>query len=121
MKQNGFPVILAALAAVALPAVTACASVDAPPHAGDAGEGFRVASELCASCHAIGVEGTSPHPQAPPFRHVLSRYDPARLVEDLDRAVSVSHLKMPTFYFGDDHPEDLVAYLKTIQQPGPLR
>jgi hypothetical protein len=26
---------------------------------------------------------------------------------------------MPTFHFGDHHPADVVAYLKTIQQAPP--
>lgn len=111
MKVAGY---LAALAGIC---VAACSTVDPPAHVGDPAEGQRVAQELCASCHAIGPAGESPNPGAPPFRGILPRYGSDALVRDLDNAMSISHLKMPTFYMGDDHPEDLVAYLKTIQAP----
>jgi hypothetical protein len=48
---------------------------------------------------------------------VLAGYRPDRLAEDLRNSVSISHLRMPTFYFGERHADDVVAYLKTIQQP----
>ncbi len=107
------------LSAAASLALAACSTAPETAYAGDPGVGHTVAQEFCSSCHAIETEGASPHPGAPPLRHVLSGYDPDRLVKDLDNAVSISHLRMPTFYFGDHHPEDLVAYLKLIQQPPP--
>jgi hypothetical protein len=38
----------------------------------------------CSRCHAIGKEGNSPHPEAPPFRTLSSRYP----IEDLFRVAS---------------------------------
>jgi mono/diheme cytochrome c family protein len=97
----------------------ACAAGPEPVYEGDPWVGREVAQDFCASCHSIERIGASPHPAAPPLRYVLATYNPDRLVADLDNAVSISHLRMPTFYFGDHHPADLVAYLKTIQQTPP--
>ena len=115
MNRKRF-VLLGAAAALA-----ACATAEEQPtYAGDPETGREVAQNLCASCHAIDVTGVSANPGAPPFRDVLAKYDAKRLERDLDQAVSISHLQMPTFYFGEHHAADLVAYLKTIQaQPYP--
>jgi cytochrome c len=104
-------VLLGAVAAVA-----ACTTAEEQPtYVGDPETGREVAQNLCASCHAIEVTGVSPNPGAPPFREVLAKYDAQRLERDLDQAVSISHLQMPTFYFGEHHAADVVAYLRTIQ------
>ena len=99
--------------------LAACVATPAPAYDGDPVAGHDVARNLCSSCHSIEATGASQNPGAPPLRYVLAVYNPERLVEDLDNAVSISHLRMPTFYFGEHHPADLVAYLKTIQQAPP--
>jgi mono/diheme cytochrome c family protein len=102
-------------------ALAACSTTAEPAYSGDPVEGLDVAQRLCSSCHAIGREGTSPNPGAPPFRSILAHNDPALLAKKLDEAVSISHLRMPTFYFGEHHAADLVAYIQTIQQPSPTQ
>jgi Cytochrome c len=42
-------------------------------------KGKVLVKENCSRCHAIGKEGNSPHPEAPPFRTLSSRYP----IEDL--------------------------------------
>jgi mono/diheme cytochrome c family protein len=84
---------------------------------GDPVEGRKVAENLCSSCHSIEAIGASPNPLAPPLRHVLATYRPDWLADDLRNSVSISHRRMPTFYFGEHHADDIVAYLKTIQRP----
>lgn len=101
------------LAAAAL-ALAACVAPP-EPRAGDPAEGMRVAQEQCAACHAVGAGGASPVPAAPPFRTILSTYNPANLETDLKNAVRVGHANMPQFYFSEAHAEDLVAYLATLQ------
>ncbi|HEX5007742.1 MAG TPA: c-type cytochrome [Hyphomonadaceae bacterium] len=96
-----------------------CSSAPEPAYDGDPVVGLEVAQSLCASCHAIGREGASPNPGAPPLRNVLANYRADRLAQDLEKSVSISHLRMPTFYFGEHHAADVVAYLKTIQDPSP--
>ena len=104
--------IVASLVAFAF--LGACSSVEEPAYVGDPETGRDVAERLCASCHAIGPTGESPNISAPPLRQVLAGYGEDRLAKDLERSVSISHLKMPTFYFGEHHAIDLVAYLKTV-------
>jgi mono/diheme cytochrome c family protein len=100
-------------------ALAACTGLPEPAYDGDPIIGRQVAQDLCSSCHSIESIGASPNPGAPPLRHVLASYNPDRLVEDLENSVSISHRRMPTFYFGEHHAADLVAYLKTIRQPVP--
>jgi mono/diheme cytochrome c family protein len=116
--QSMMPVSFFA-ASIAVLALAACTTTPAPEYSGDPIAGLDVAQNLCATCHAIGRDGASPNAGAPPFRHILSKYDADRLVEDLEESVSISHLRMPTFYFGEHHAADVVAYLQTIQQPSP--
>lgn len=106
----------AALVAVVSIMLVGCQTPPEPYYAGDAVEGRQVAEQLCSSCHALGQQGVSPNPAAPPFRIVLGKYDEASLVKDLDRAVGLSHLKMPTFHLGDGHAKDLVAFMRSIPQ-----
>jgi cytochrome c len=109
------PLIVLVLA-VALSAA-ACTSIEEAAYSGDPVEGRMVAENLCASCHSIETIGVSPNPGAPPLRYVLATYRPDWLADDLRNSVSLSHRRMPTFYFGEHHADDVVAYLKTIQQP----
>ena len=101
--------------ALAVVLLAGCQSTPRPPHIGDAVEGRQVAEQLCASCHAIELGKASPNSAAPPFGEVLERYGADTLAKDLDNAVPISHLRMPTFYLGDGHAEDLVAYLKALK------
>ena len=36
--------------------------------------GKALVTENCSGCHAIGLDGASPHPQAPPFRDLSDRF-----------------------------------------------
>lgn len=110
---------LVGAAAIPTLVLAACVGAPAPVYDGDPVAGHEVARGLCSSCHSIEAIGASPNPGAPPLRYVLASYNPERLAEDLDNAVSISHLRMPTFYFGEHHAVDVVAYLKTIQQAPP--
>jgi mono/diheme cytochrome c family protein len=97
-------------------AAAACATEPQPAwKSGDPVIGKQVAQDLCAQCHSVGKTGASPNLAAPPLRTVLASYRPDWLAEDLHNAVAISHAKMPTFHFGEDHEYDLVAYLVTIQ------
>ncbi|MFT3724830.1 MAG: c-type cytochrome [Hyphomonadaceae bacterium] len=97
--------------------LAACAAEPKPKWmSGDPRIGKQVAEDLCASCHAVGATGESINPAAPPLRTVLTNYRPDWLADDLHNAVEISHLKMPTFHFGDGHEYDLIAYLLTIQE-----
>lgn len=107
---------LLALLALGAALLSACQTAPTPPQKpGDPVEGKIVSEQLCASCHAIEAGKPSPNPAAPPFTEVLDRYGARILAEDLENAVSISHLRMPTFHLGDGHGNDIVAYLESMK------
>jgi mono/diheme cytochrome c family protein len=64
----------------------------------------------CARC-----TGTSPHPQAPPFRTLSRKYPVAGLAEALAEGLFVGHPDMPEFVFEADEVGAILAYLESIQ------
>ncbi len=69
----------------------------------------------CARCHAIGTEGASPEPKAPPFREVVKKYDPSALEEALAEGIVTGHNNMPQFAFEPEQISEIVAYLATLK------
>ena len=74
----------------------------------------------CSRCHAIGKEGASTHPEAPPFRTLSSRYPIEDLAESLAEGIVSGHPDMPIFVFSATDVEAIIEYLNSIQdQPSP--
>lgn len=96
------------LAALALPA--------APAAAQNGDEGKALAEKRCAQCHAIGLDGASPHRDAPPFRDIVKRYPVDNLAEALAEGITVGHHAMPEFTFPPDEIASLLAYLDTLTE-----
>jgi len=69
----------------------------------------------CSSCHAIGKEGDSPHPDAPPFRTLSSKYPVTDLAESLAEGIVSGHPDMPVFVFEPTDVEAIIEYLQSIQ------
>jgi len=67
-------------------------------------------------CHAIGRGGDSPNPLAPPFRELGQRYAIDDLAEALNEGIITGHPQMPEFRFSPAEVNDLIAYLRSIQQ-----
>lgn len=112
---KGAAALLLALATIAgcskevgdAPAPAAAETPDMP--------GQAIAQNLCAGCHAIGLEGDSPHADAPPFRTLSEKY-PVRLLEEaLAEGIAVGHEDMPEFQLEADEVEQLILYLESIQ------
>jgi mono/diheme cytochrome c family protein len=83
-------------------------------------KGRMLVEKNCARCHAIGKEGASPHPEAPPFRTLSSRYPIDDLAESLAEGIVSGHPDMPIFVFSPPDVEAIITYLKSIQdQPAP--
>ncbi len=83
-------------------------------------KGEMLVEKNCSRCHAIGREGASPHPEAPPFRTLSSRYPIDDLAESLAEGIVSGHPDMPIFVFGPTDVEAIITYLKSIQdQPAP--
>ncbi len=107
---------LRAVAAGAL-ALLPCLQVE-PAAAGDkqVERGRALARRECSRCHAIGRTGTSPLPQAPPFRTLHERYPVDDLAEALTEGIRTGHPTMPEFRFDPDEAEAFIAYLKTLER-----
>jgi cytochrome c len=83
-------------------------------------EGEAIVRENCSRCHAIGKEGDSPHPPAPPFRMLSGKYPVEDLAESLAEGIVSGHPDMPIFVFSPQDVEAIIDYLESIQeQPSP--
>ena len=84
------------------------------------GQGRAIAENICSTCHAIGLEGASPHRDAIPFRDLSKNYPIEDLAEPLAEGIMVGHPDMPVFAFEPDHIDSLIAYIESIQTPHEL-
>ncbi len=83
----------------------------------DIDEGRRLVELNCSPCHAVGTTGDSPNKAAPPFREVVTRYDPAELEEALAEGITVGHAEMPEFELTPGEIDAVVAYLRSLRKP----
>jgi cytochrome c len=102
--------LLAASALVAIGAVMAAAAEKDLTAKGEV-----LVKENCARCHAIGKEGDSPHPEAPPFRTLSSKYPIEDLAESLAEGIVSGHPDMPIFAFTPTDVAAIIDYLNSIQ------
>jgi cytochrome c len=79
-------------------------------------KGEALVQENCSRCHAIGKEGNSTHPEAPPFRTLSSRYPIEDLSESLAEGIVSGHPDMPIFVFSPSDIEAIIDYLQSIQE-----
>ena len=83
-------------------------------------KGEVIVKKNCSRCHAIGKEGNSPHPEAPRFRTLSSRYPIEDLSESLAEGIVSGHPDMPIFVFSPADVEAIIEYLNSIQEkPAP--
>lgn len=68
----------------------------------------------CSRCHAIGLDDTSKHAEAPPFREVVRRYPPENLAEALAEGIQTGHPDMPEFVMDPDEIGAVIAYLESL-------
>ena len=80
--------------------------------------GKEMLQKLCARCHSVGRTGASPNRLAPPFRTFSETklYD-SDFLERLQRGYSSIHPFMPTFRFNKEDAEEVVNYMKSVQEP----
>lgn len=81
--------------------------------------GKLIAETRCAKCHATGVSGDSPHPDAKPFRYLSDNYPVRNLEEALAEGIVVGHPDMPMFVLSPYEIDSLITYLESIQEPHP--
>ena len=83
-------------------------------------KGEVLVKKNCSRCHAIGKEGSSSHPEAPPFRTLSSHYPIEDLSESLAEGIVSGHPDMPIFVFSAADVEAIIDYLNSIQEkPSP--
>ena len=103
-----------------LTALALAACQTSPPATGSApaeARGEALARSSCAGCHAIGRQGSSPNPKAPPFALIVNQ-------QDLNAATLSTWLRDAHNYpremdFSVDAGEvdELVAYMLTLRDP----
>ncbi len=96
------------LSATALAILTGCASVTPTE------TGLALVTANCSGCHAVGPAGSSPNPEAPPFRELKQRYPVAFLAEALAEGIATGHPGMPEFVLQPDEINAVIAYLETL-------
>jgi mono/diheme cytochrome c family protein len=69
----------------------------------------------CSSCHAIGLNDASRHPDAPPFRTLSERYPINSLAETLAKGVPIEHPDMPDFLVTASQIDEILAYIISVQ------
>jgi mono/diheme cytochrome c family protein len=107
------------LVTLSLLATAACTTAAPAPESASA-RGRALAETNCSACHAVGVSGESPAPEAPPFRTLSRNYRVDTLEEALAEGISVGHPAMPQFQFEPADVDALIVYLQSIQtEPGP--
>jgi mono/diheme cytochrome c family protein len=96
-------------------ALIAAAPQIALAQAADLDEGKAIAEANCSRCHAVGEQGDSPMPAAPPFRTIPDRYDPNDLTEALAEGMVVGHDAMPQFELPPEKISNLLAYIASLK------
>src|SRR3954470_24533689 len=80
---------------------------------GDPRLGLEVATDACASCHAVlRVEDRSPNPNAPPFAQIASV--PGMTATALQIALLSPHKTMPNVMLEPDELRNLIAYFLAL-------
>lgn len=85
---------------------------------GDIENGRDIAERLCARCHAISGPGPSPVGQAPLFSQFERKWPVEFLAEAFAEGIATGHgpVRMPQFVFTPEEIDDLLAYLKSVQE-----
>jgi cytochrome c len=84
--------------------------------AADISHGEELVKANCSQCHAVGKDDHGTHPDAPPFRNLSERYPLDDLAEALAEGIVTGHPDMPEFQATPAQIDDIIAYLKSIQQ-----
>jgi len=104
--------ILIGLLAAALAALSTGAEALSPA----AQRGLVFVQTNCSMCHAVGRYGASPLALAPPFRTLHERYPVEDLAEALAEGIVVGHPSMPQFTLDPAQIDDVIAYLKSLEE-----
>jgi mono/diheme cytochrome c family protein len=106
-----------AVGSVAL-AAALIAAPEAATAQGSVEEGRAMVERLCARCHATAGPGPSPLAEAPPFSGFERKWPVEYLAEALAEGIVAGHgaVRMPVFVFEPEEIDDILAYLKSVQE-----
>jgi cytochrome c len=108
--------LLAALAACQPAANPQKVALTRAPTRGNPVSGLEVADRNCSLCHAVVGGAASPHPRAPAFAALSTRYSLPALSDALSDGRVIGHTGMPQIELDPQKIKDLMAYLATIQK-----
>ncbi len=86
-----------------------------PKASESARHGAALAEANCAKCHAVGLEGDSTHPEAPPFWTLSERRPVETIANMLLNKSGPKHSDMPNFQITKTQAEDLASWISWIQ------
>lgn len=107
---------LALLSSTILLAASTCLRAE-PLGMGDAEEGFVYAKEVCANCHAIVSNETSPVREAPTFDEIAQQSD--GFVKTVVERIEAVHPTMPNIPMEREEMNDLAAYILSSDDEEP--
>jgi cytochrome c len=76
--------------------------------------GKALVESNCGGCHEVGKTGSSPHPDAPPFRTLSQHYPLEALAEALAEGISTGHPDMPEFIATPEQISAIIAYIGSL-------
>jgi mono/diheme cytochrome c family protein len=79
--------------------------------------GQALVERMCASCHAVGKSGESPHIGAPALRNLDRQLNLDSFGERLREGLMSGHRDMPAFRFAREDARAVMVYLRSIQAP----
>lgn len=78
--------------------------------------GKALAVRNCSGCHAVGLDGQSPNPNAPPFRTLSERFPIDALEETFIGTIDTGHPGMPVFVATQEQIDDIIAYIASVMR-----
>ncbi len=84
---------------------------------GDAQEGLQYAKEVCANCHAIVSNISSPVREAPTFDEIAKQSN--RSAATLIERIEAEHPSMPNIPMEREELNDLAAYILSLDEDEP--
>jgi len=82
----------------------------------DVEKGRMFAEKNCGKCHALGLDGESPHEAAPAFRTFGEKWPVESLAESLAEGIVTGHADMPEFVLTPEEIGDFLGYLRSLEQ-----
>jgi mono/diheme cytochrome c family protein len=82
-------------------------------------QGRALLEANCARCHAVGLDGESLMPKAPPLRDIARKYRPQNLAESLAEGIVTGHADMPQFVFQPAEINAIIIYLQALRDRKP--